>query len=97
MPAFSFSVYSVATGVKTEIENASVAVVDGDRSALSSRLREAFLQPYFRLPAMIDRSELDPAMDRGERTFVLDIPPGSRPISCADASRSFSSTSTRPP
>jgi ABC-2 type transport system permease protein len=73
--SFSFSVYSVATGVKTEIENASVAVIDGDHSALSSRLREAFLRPYFRLPAMIDRSELDPAMDRGERTFVLDIPP----------------------
>ena len=40
--SFSFSVYSVATGVKTEIENASIAVVDSDRSALSSRLREAF-------------------------------------------------------
>ncbi|QQP93529.1 ABC transporter permease (plasmid) [Skermanella sp. TT6] len=73
--SFSFSVYSVATGVKTEIENASVAVVDGDHSALSSRLREAFLQPYFRPPALIDRAELDPAMDRGEWTFVLDIPP----------------------
>jgi ABC-2 type transport system permease protein len=73
--SFSFSVYSVATGVKTEIENASIAVVDSDRSALSSRLREAFLRPYFRPPAVIDRSELDPVMDSGERTFVLDIPP----------------------
>ena len=73
--SFSFSVYSVATGVKTEIENASIAVVDSDRSALSSRLHEAFLRPYFRPPAIIDRSMLDPAMDRGERTFVLDIPP----------------------
>jgi ABC-2 type transport system permease protein len=73
--SFSFSVYSVATGVKTEIENASIAVVDGDRSALSSRLREAFLRPYFRPPAVIDRAELDPVMDDGERTFVLDIPP----------------------
>ena len=73
--SFSFSVYSVATGVKTEIENASIAVVDSDQSALSSRLREAFLLPYFRPPAVIDRAELDPAMDSGERTFVLDIPP----------------------
>ena len=32
--SFSFSVYSVATGVKTEIENASIAVVDSDQSAL---------------------------------------------------------------
>ena len=73
--SFSFSVYSVATGVKTEIENASIAVVDSDQSALSSRLREAFLRPYFRPSAVIDRAEMDPAMDRGERTFVLDIPP----------------------
>lgn len=72
---FTLSVYSVATGVKTEVENASVAVVDGDRSALSLRLTEAFLQPYFRDPAPLDRSEVDPAMDRGEHTFVLDIPP----------------------
>ena len=53
--SFSFSVYSVATGVKTEIENASVAVVDGDQSALSSRIREAFLRPYFRSPAVTGR------------------------------------------
>lgn len=74
--SFSFSVYSVAKGVKIEIENANVAIVDGDRSALSARLGEAFLQPYFRPSALIDRSGIDPAMDRGEHTFVLDIPPG---------------------
>ena len=61
--------------MKTEIENASVAVVDGDQSALSSRIREAFLRPYFRSPAVIDRSALDPVMDSGERTFVFDMPP----------------------
>lgn len=73
--SFSFSVYSVATGVKTEIENANIAVVDSDRSALSSRINESFLRPYFRPSSLIDRSDVDPAMDRGERTFVLDIPP----------------------
>jgi len=73
--SFSFSVYSVATGVKTEVENANVAIVDGDHSALSARVAEAFQRPYFRAAASIDRSEVDSGMDRGERTFVLDIPP----------------------
>ena len=94
--SFSFSVYSVATGVKTEIENASIAVVDGDRSALSSRLREAFLRPTSGPRAVIDRAEMDPAMDRGARTFVLDIPPRFEADALRGRRPRSSSTSTRP-
>ena len=39
--AFSLDIYSVATGVQTEVVNASVAVADGDRSVLSARLNSA--------------------------------------------------------
>jgi ABC-2 type transport system permease protein len=73
--SFSFNIYSEATGIKTEISNAPIAIVDSDRSALSSRIRDGLLQPYFRPPVLIDRSAVDQAMDRGAYAFVLDIPP----------------------
>jgi ABC-2 type transport system permease protein len=74
--SFTVSVYSVATGVQTEVVNATIAVVDGDRSAFSARLKDALQAPYFRLPVELDRSEVDPAMDRSLYTFILDLPPG---------------------
>lgn len=73
--SFTFSVYSVATGVQTEVVNAGVAVVDGDRSVLSARLKDALLPPAFRRPAELDRTEVDAAMDEGRYAFVLDFPP----------------------
>ncbi len=74
--SFSYSVYSVATGIKTDVANAPLAIVDSDRSALSARIRDGFLKPYFRRPELIDRSDVDRLMDQGAYTFVLDIPPG---------------------
>lgn len=73
--SFSFSVYSVATSEVSGVENARVAIVDSDHSVLSARIRAAFLRPYFQPPVLLDRTAVDPVMDRGERTFVLDIPP----------------------
>jgi ABC-2 type transport system permease protein len=73
--SFSFAIYSEATGVKTEVSNAPVAVVDSDRSALSTRIQDGLLSPYFRRPDLIDRAAVDQAMDRGAYSFVLDIPP----------------------
>jgi ABC-2 type transport system permease protein len=72
---FSLSVYNVATGERIGVENASLAVVDADHSALSLRLRTALLRPYFRPAELIDRAEIDRAMDRGTYTFVLEVPP----------------------
>jgi len=74
--SFSFSVYSIATGIQTDVANAPLAIVDSDHSALSTRVRDGFLKPYFRRPALIDRADIDPLMDRSAYTFVLDIPPG---------------------
>lgn len=73
--SFTISVYTVATGVKTDVSNARVAIVDGDRSALSQRVGDALLPPYFRPPDRLDRGDVDRAMDDGEYTFVLDLPP----------------------
>jgi len=72
---FTFAIYTVTRGVRTEVRNASIAFVDEDRSELSQRLRDAFLRPYFKPPVTLTIAELDAAMDRGDFTFVIDIPP----------------------
>ncbi len=73
--SFSFSVYNVATGVKFEVADAPVAIVDSDRSSLSSRLQDSFLQPYFRRSDVVDRKDVDRLMDSGRYIFVVDLPP----------------------
>jgi ABC-2 type transport system permease protein len=73
--AFSVAIYSTAKGVKAEVANASVAIIDGDHSALSRRLRDAIQPPYFKAPVDIDRNDVDQALDRGDYIFVIDIPP----------------------
>ncbi len=72
---FSFAIYTVAHGVKTEVRNASIAFVDEDGSELSRRVRDAFLLPYFKRPEVLGVGEVDAAMDAGRFTFVVDIPP----------------------
>jgi len=73
---FTFAIYTVANGVRTELTNASIAIVDEDRSELSTQITGAFLPPYFRTPEVISLQAVDPGMDAGRYTFVLDIPPG---------------------
>jgi ABC-2 type transport system permease protein len=73
--SFSVSIYTIATGVKTDLVNASVAVVDSDHSPLSARIRDGLLRPYFQRPQLVDRSGVDRLMDLGIYTFVLDLPP----------------------
>lgn len=72
---FSFAVYSVATGARLEVANASVAYVDQDRSALSGRILGAILPPEFNPPQEIAATEIETVMDRGEFVFVLSFPP----------------------
>lgn len=73
---FTFAVYSEATAMRTDVNNAKVAVIDGDRSTLSGRIKDALRPPYFRPPVEIDRSSLDDLMDKGAFIFILDIPHG---------------------
>lgn len=72
---FTFAIYSVANGVKTEVRNAAIAFADEDRSALSRRIRDAFLQPYFKTPEVLTVGEIDSALDTARFSFVVDIPP----------------------
>jgi len=72
---FTGMVYVPAVGTGIEVRNATVAVVDEDRSVLSHRLADALPQPWFRRPVVLTPAEIDPAMDAGRYTFVVDIPP----------------------
>ena len=56
------------------LHDASIAIVDEDRSPLSARIVSAFYPPQFRRPVAIGLGAVDPAMDAGEFTFVLVIP-----------------------
>ncbi len=72
--AFSFSIHTAATGMSHELNNGAIAIVDEDRSQLSTRIGQAFLPPYFKEPRLISFKEIDPGMDSGRYTFVLVIP-----------------------
>ncbi len=73
--AFTFAIVSIAHGIRADVSNASVAVVDDDRSSLSQRLRDTILPPYFKTPVMIGRDRIAEGMDAGHYTFVIQFPP----------------------
>ena len=73
--AFSVSVFLGTKAIPETLNKASIAIIDGDQSPLSNRIREAFYPPYFTSPSLIDRSEMESRMDAGLDTFALDIPP----------------------
>ena len=72
---FTLAIYAVATGAKLEVQNASVAYVDEDRSALSGRIISAILPPEFDTPVEISVDRIDASMDSGAFVFVLRFPP----------------------
>ena len=73
---FSFAIYVAATAMPESLHNAPIAIVDEDGSPLSARIVSSFYPPHFKTPVMISLADIDPGMDKGEYTFVLDIPPG---------------------
>jgi ABC-2 type transport system permease protein len=73
--AFTFAIYSQATGTSNEVNNASIAFADEDQSALSQELFNAFYPPRFQHPDLIATSQIETAMDEGKYMFVVAIPP----------------------
>ncbi len=73
--AFSLAIYSAATATPETLHKAPIAVIDEDRSQLSTRIRDAFYPPLFSEPKLISHSEMDSRMDAGLDTFALDFPP----------------------
>lgn len=73
--AFTMAVYIQATGTSNEVNNASIAFVNEDGSALSKELVNAFYPPRFQNPKLISAGETEDAMDKGLYMFVVAIPP----------------------
>ncbi len=73
--AFTLAIHVQATGTSSEVNNASIAFVDEDESALSKEIFNAFYPPRFKFPELIKASAVEDAMDRGTYMFVVSIPP----------------------
>jgi ABC-2 type transport system permease protein len=73
--AFTMAIYVQATGTSTQVNNASIAFVDEDGSALSKELINAFYPPYFQFPEVIPANEVEDAIDRGRFMFAVVVPP----------------------
>ena len=73
--AFTLSIYTASKAQPETLNRAAIAVVDEDRSPVSSRIILAFYPPYFTVPRLISQHEMDMRMDSGLDTFAIDIPP----------------------
>ena len=73
--SFSLAVTLQARSNSQELHNASIAIVDEDKSELSRRIAHAFFPPLFQTPKQIAEQDIIPAMNGGKFTFVVDIPP----------------------
>ena len=74
--AFTAGIYSASKGVSQEIHNAPVAIVDLDHSQISQRLANALTKPYFKKPDLIELNQANEALDKGDYSFSIIIPPG---------------------
>lgn len=72
---FSVSVYAVAKGVNYDVDNAAIAVVDEDHSALSRNITAAFLPPQFKTPEAISAADIEQQLDNGKFLFIVSFPP----------------------
>ena len=74
--AFTGTIYVQATGTSSEVNNASIAFVDEDQSALSKELMNAFYPPRFQIPETISAMDVETAMDAAcqeKRTCITGI------------------------
>jgi ABC-2 type transport system permease protein len=74
--SFGFSVYTQGNGGGETVNNAAIAFVDEDQSRLSRSIAAQFAQPYFQEAKEISAADIDRAMDEGDYTFIVVIPPG---------------------
>ena len=71
---FTVSIYIAAKAMPETLNKAPIAIVDEDGSPLSQQLASAFYPPHFKPPDSITLQAIDPGMDSGAYTFILDIP-----------------------
>lgn len=72
---FTFSIYTPAKSAVMDVVNASIAIVNEDDSQVGRDIRDAMLLPLFLPAAELSFNDINRAMDSGQYTFVVDIPP----------------------
>lgn len=73
--SFVVAVMLEARGAGDTVRNASIAIVDEDRSGLSRQIAGALMEPWFQTPVEMTADQAAAAMDRGEIMFALSFPP----------------------
>lgn len=74
--AFTLYVATAGSGLSLDVRNASVAVIDRDRSPVSRALLRSLRPPEFQQPEEVSRRDAARGLERGTYTFLLEIPPG---------------------
>ena len=72
--SFTVGIYAAAEHIPETLHRAPIAIVDEDRSQLSSRIAGALYPPYFMPPVDISQDEMDTRLDEGDVTFALVLP-----------------------
>lgn len=73
--SFTFSVYTPSESAVMEVKNASIAVVNEDDSEVARTIQQSFLPPLFLPAGELQFRDVNRAMDAGEFTFVVLVPP----------------------
>ncbi len=73
--SFTLSVYTPAKSAVMDVVNASIAIVNEDASPVGRVIRESMLPPLFLPAAEIAYADIGRAMDTGQYTFILNLPP----------------------
>ena len=73
--AFSFSIVTIARSSLQELHDASIGIADEDQSALSRRISQAFLPPYFKTPRPIAPHDIEALYERMWTRALAGLPP----------------------
>lgn len=71
---FTVLIYQTANSGGTDLRNATVGVVDLDKSHLSRQIIDALPRTYFAQPEYLQQEDVDQRMDKGDFVFVLAFP-----------------------
>jgi len=72
--SFTISIEESATSATDTVNEVAIAIVDEDDSALSRRIRDAFLPPHFKKAKVIPSCMVDKVLNEGKYSFVLVLP-----------------------
>lgn len=73
--AFTLAIYTQATGITHDLNQAPVGIVDYDNSPLSRAIVDGLLPPRFQTPTRLTPDDVDPGMEAARFIFVLVFPP----------------------